>query len=56
MTVKKENKRAVFYCILFENDFILDEELIQAEEKLEESKRLAEQAMYNVISNDVKFY
>uniref|UniRef100_A0A1I7ZM61 SH3 domain-containing protein n=1 Tax=Steinernema glaseri TaxID=37863 RepID=A0A1I7ZM61_9BILA len=29
-----------------------DEELIQAEEKLEESKKLAEQAMYNVLSND----
>ncbi|CAI4225300.1 unnamed protein product [Auanema sp. JU1783] len=31
-----------------------DEEMIQAEEKLEESKRLAEMAMYNVLSNDVE--
>lgn len=32
---------------------ISDEELIQAEDKLEESKQLAEQAMYNLLSNDV---
>ncbi|VDM58936.1 unnamed protein product [Angiostrongylus costaricensis] len=31
-----------------------DEEMIQAEEKLEESKRLAEMAMFNVLSNDVE--
>jgi endophilin-A len=31
-----------------------DEEMIQAEEKLEESKKLAEQAMFNVLSNDVE--
>ena len=28
--------------------------MIQAEEKLEESKRLAEMAMFNVLSNDVE--
>uniref|UniRef100_A0A7E4V4T6 SH3 domain-containing GRB2-like protein n=1 Tax=Panagrellus redivivus TaxID=6233 RepID=A0A7E4V4T6_PANRE len=31
-----------------------DDELIQAEEKLEASKKLAEQSMYNVLSNDVE--
>ncbi|PAV59951.1 hypothetical protein WR25_18034 isoform B [Diploscapter pachys] len=31
-----------------------DEEMIQAEEKLEESKKLAEISMYNVLSNDVE--
>jgi endophilin-A len=32
---------------------ILDDELLQAEEKLEESKKITEQAMFNVLSNDV---
>jgi len=31
-----------------------DDDLIQAEEKLEESKRITEQAMFNVLSNDVE--
>jgi endophilin-A len=31
-----------------------DEELIQAEEKLEESKRLTEKAMFNILNNDVE--
>jgi hypothetical protein len=31
----------------------LDDELLQAEEKLEESKKITEQAMFNVLSNDV---
>ncbi|KAI6230062.1 BAR domain protein [Aphelenchoides fujianensis] len=31
-----------------------DDELLQAEEKLEESKRITEQAMHNVLSNDVE--
>ncbi|VDN06442.1 unnamed protein product [Thelazia callipaeda] len=31
-----------------------DEELIQAEDKLEESKQLSEQAMYNLLSNDIE--
>lgn len=31
----------------------LDEEMHLAEEKLEESKKLAETAMYNVLENDV---
>lgn len=38
---------------LLENDRSSDEEMIQAEEKLEESKKLAEISMYNVLSNDV---
>ncbi|GMT29112.1 hypothetical protein PFISCL1PPCAC_20409 [Pristionchus fissidentatus] len=31
-----------------------DDELIQAEEKLEESKKLAEMAIFNVLSNDIE--
>ncbi|KAI6182963.1 BMA-UNC-57, isoform d [Aphelenchoides bicaudatus] len=31
-----------------------DDELLQAEEKLEESKKITEQAMFNVLSNDVE--
>uniref|UniRef100_A0A0N5A8S6 SH3 domain-containing GRB2-like protein n=1 Tax=Syphacia muris TaxID=451379 RepID=A0A0N5A8S6_9BILA len=34
---------------------VRDDEMIQAEEKLEESKQLAEQAMYNLLSNDVSY-
>jgi len=33
---------------------IKDDELLQAEEKLEESKKITEQAMFNVLSNDVE--
>ncbi len=33
--------------------WFIDNDLLQAEEKLEESKQLAEQAMFNVLDNDV---
>lgn len=33
---------------------VKDDELVQAEEKLEESKRLTEKSMFNVLSNDVE--
>ncbi|VDO52211.1 unnamed protein product [Onchocerca flexuosa] len=38
----------------YEKFLEINEELIQAEDKLEESKQLAEQAMYNLLSNDVE--
>ena len=44
----------MFYvCYCFSGAHITEEEIIQAEDKFEESKTLAETAMWNLIENDV---
>lgn len=55
MIVKRGNRQEVLDLTKIDLIFLnLDDELLQAEEKLEESKRITEQAMFNVLSNDVE--
>ena len=52
MIARSESKQKVVR-VSFSNNTFSEEELIQAEEKLEESKRLTEKAMFNILNNDV---